>query len=39
MYAAIEYSLMVLRRNGITNEMRSYNTDWIVNIEQPKWED
>lgn len=39
MYAAIEYSLMVLRRNGITNEMRSYNTDWIINVEQPKWED
>ena len=39
MYAAIEYSLMVLKRNGITAEMYEYSPELIEMQDRPKWED
>ena len=38
MYAAIEYSLMVLKRNGITAEMYEYSPELIEMQNRPKWE-
>lgn len=39
MYAAIEYSLMTLRRNGITAEMYEYSSELMDMQNRPKWED